>query len=415
MNNKVRYGAGILLALLVLFCLGRALSLKEGLKQAEGAVLDLGDAGIGMLAAAEMLEKNQLLEEPMEFTLWEQQEDQTVESPEFSRSALVRGIALWGDSRLVLGGNGFLDASDPDGCLIDGDTALSLFGSRNIVGQTVRYGGRELSVRGILDGVSDTIVLEAVQEEKADTGQENFAFHHVTLSYGGERGKEVLAEFRNQFGVSGTVLPLSGYPGIAKGIHGMFFLVVLCSVCFPLLRLARTKAFREERYLCLAAAFGMIFAFFWIVRPDFLWPEDWIPGRWSDFSFWEALWKEQTGVVQELFFGDSSVPIWALKSPLLQCLWYTVCGTAAYIAGRRFWKVEGERELWIGAFAVIAAAFAVILWTDSPERRILWGLPLYVLVGLFLRSHFCTEPEGTDRLIDKENKNEAVEGMVKHG
>ena len=79
MNNKVRYGAGILLALLVLFCLGRALSLKEGLKQAEGAVLDLGDAGIGMLAAAEMLEKNQLLEEPMEFTLWEQQEDQTVD------------------------------------------------------------------------------------------------------------------------------------------------------------------------------------------------------------------------------------------------------------------------------------------------------------------------------------------------
>ena len=67
------------------------------------------------------------------------------------------------------------------------------------------------------------------------------------------------------------------------------------------------------------------------------------------------------------------------------------------------------------AFAVIAAAFAVILWTDSPERRILWGLPLYVLVGLFLRSRFCTEPEGTDRLIDKENKNEAVEGMVKHG
>lgn len=393
MRDKKKYGCGILLLTLLLFCLGKSLTLRTWLSShGEGTLWELEEEGIPLRNAVEIKKANADQEEPMTFTFWEQQDGRLLENPEFARMTPVHGIVLLGDSRLVFKGGGFLEEGDLEGCLMDEDTAAALFGNRNGVGQTVRYEGRELVVRGLLEGVTETIVMEAEKDGMGED-EENLSFHHISLFHGADQKQDVISRFQNLTGIEGTVLSLAEYGRISAAVGGLFLLWVAFSVLVPSFRLAQTGESFAKKTVYLAVSLGMIGLFCWMVEPDFSIPPEWIPSRWSDFDFWKALWEEQTQTFQNLFFGEPSQPVWFYRKPLLQCLGYTAGAAACFGVGRRFWQVETERELLIGSILSILLSFGVLLKTETAEGRILWLLPLFYLGGQFWNSRIGVKRE----------------------
>ena len=128
----------------------------------ERAALQIGGAPAGVPAAREMAAAEARTEHPLAFTLWRQEDGQTVESPALSREHTVSVLTLWGESVLLLpDARPSLAPAAGNGCLIDRTTALSLFGDARAEGQKVRWNGRDYTVRGVFDAPEATLAVEA--------------------------------------------------------------------------------------------------------------------------------------------------------------------------------------------------------------------------------------------------------------
>lgn len=55
---------------------------------------------------------------------------------------------------------------DIKGCLIDEETAYKLFGSNDVIGNTIIYDNREFIIRGIHRAMEDTIIMQAESDSK---------------------------------------------------------------------------------------------------------------------------------------------------------------------------------------------------------------------------------------------------------
>lgn len=197
--------------------------------------------------------------------------------------------------RLIAGNYGFAD--DEDGCVVSSKTAWELFGSTEVTGQWITVGGESFLIRGVTAG-SVSMVMVPAKRMKTE------GFSNVSLSFGVPQGLE---------GAANETLMRYGFPGKETTINGSFFWAVVRFAqtlpCWALLVCA-CMAFRcagkagagkrqvgktgvEERQagkmkaacrvLGVVCAAACAAALVWYgVR----FPDDFIPSRWSDFSFY---------------------------------------------------------------------------------------------------------------------------------
>jgi hypothetical protein len=103
--------------------------------------------------------------------LWSEYEDQDV-SNEWDRDARLRAIHIYGDGqraypRNFMAGN-YPARGDAAGCAVDQKAADALFGSQNVLGNTLTWQGMPYIVRGVLSGMEGVVVIQAGD---ADTSQ----------------------------------------------------------------------------------------------------------------------------------------------------------------------------------------------------------------------------------------------------
>lgn len=191
---------------------------------------------------------------PKSFAAWNQKNEVTVQNKDLYRQHTVSAVGVFGRSDLLIPGSSWLDESDREGCLIDEKTARELFGSTGVAGQVISVGEKEKTIRGILYGVSDTVLYEADETE---------TFTNLTVYM--EAGATV-DQIRQDF-------------MMRHGLEGRFVRMDILKTVADLARLT------------------------------FSIPPDLIPTKWSDFGFWSETFEKEKESVLLLMLTEKQKPM----------------------------------------------------------------------------------------------------------
>ena len=235
----------------------------------------------------EMQETESAKTEPLPFQFWGEKSNGLAENPTFSRQTAVVLLYLTGDSDFlfppnITKGNIILKEGDTEGCLLDERTADLLFGSSNPIGGALICDGREVTIRGILTGIKDTVILQATADSM---------LNHISLSIPPGKDSVSTAEsFLNRHNLTGHLLHhnwISLMGQIGSGILPLFLFLNLLTAYGHLLFTCRRYPVLSLLWFFLLLL--IVTGFFWITSLKPSLPQSMIPTRWSDFSFWKEM------------------------------------------------------------------------------------------------------------------------------
>lgn len=199
--------------------------------------------------------------------------------------------------RLVAGTYGFGD--DEDGCVVSSKTAWELFGSTDVTGSWISVKGKRFVIRGVTAASYPMVMLPA---ERLETE----FFPNVSFSYSGQEGLEGQAEeMIMRFGLPGHEIRINGsiYYAMIRFCRTLPGWALL--ICFWIL-MRRARRFRKSdmrlrKVFSFAVMAGGVAALLWY---GFRFPGEFIPSRWSDFSFY----TEKFTQVKENLFDIAMLP-----------------------------------------------------------------------------------------------------------
>ncbi|MCD8076264.1 MAG: ABC transporter permease [Lachnospiraceae bacterium] len=208
---------------------------------------------------------------------WE--ETANVFCEENGRSAVVTLVVTEGNPALLVFGGSELYWRE-DGCLIDQDTAYSIFGSGQASGQTLWIGGKSYTVCGTFASELPTVIRSVSDSDES-------ALTQVAVRASSTSNLQGKAEqFLTRHGLSGTVIStvyLTAFAG------DLLLLVPLLLIW----RLAGHAAGKRTALIQISSLFFLAFCTIGLAFRYFEIPSDMIPTKWSDFSFWGTWWEEQ--------------------------------------------------------------------------------------------------------------------------
>lgn len=254
-----------------------------------------------------------------EMTVWGFQDHQTVSIVKpVKRESKVSVVTICGNPEYLTGNFCIPQYGDTKNCLLDGKTAWELFGTKEAVGETVSYQGREYRVKGILEDVDPTLVIQA------PAGYEG-TFDRITAAGSGEAaGRELENRLRNRYGIAAEKCDW----GLVRGFVKVWFCGMALAVYFALAeRLSRAVnggSLRRKRKTVkkVSAAFG-IFLFFlllWMMGIRGI-PAEYLPSRWSDFGFYARLYHRMGESIKNLLrLNFSTFELQMAQNSVILCL-----------------------------------------------------------------------------------------------
>lgn len=305
--------------------------------------------GMEVLKQAEEQKKEAEEGDPVlpDLCIWGQKEGVTVENKNLSRAAVADAIFLCGEAGLVLEGCRVPMREDGQGCVISEDAAWELFGSSQVVEKEVSCGETSYVIRQVLPIQGKIIAFQVGTAGQADgaagqagvtasqaggaagragvtagqagvtagqagsiAGQADGAagqawaeeqLDRITLKSGEGLSKSSLAGLLSmQYGLSAQLLDIE----LLGGISGLCMLLAPITVCVCVGMLIYRQYQKQEAWPgkawmagCLVLLAGISFLF---IKSQVRIPEDYIPSRWSDFSFWSGLWQQKAQAVKFL-------------------------------------------------------------------------------------------------------------------
>lgn len=209
----------------------------------------------------------------------------TLTEPDYGRSAEVMAAGILGDGSLYDKRiHGFWE-KDKEGCVIDGETAWKLFGTREAEGRWLIYGGKNYQVRQVLPWKQRMILIRPEKETDMYT--------RVFLKNESLQDSKTAEQFLMAYGLNGTVVD-SDFLISAARILLLIFPVIVSAILFMKANRER-KQCREEKIGCwlwTGACILMMAAVAALIWKNIEIPQGWIPSRWSDFKFWSGKYRE---------------------------------------------------------------------------------------------------------------------------
>lgn len=243
-----------------------------------------------------------------EYALWEELEGEVVSNPNLNRQYKVSVTAVRGSFRVLLPQAYWMGDSDGEGCFLDRTAALGVFGSTDVVGKQLLYEGRQLTVRGVTDDRGGIMLIRPKPGE---------ALKNIILSVPDGASQEVLGtEFMAIQGIQGTVTDNRPFTGIVRLlVLGFPFTILLFYLCrlnkvirgmtaTPVLRMLATVM-----TVCLALFTTGVFLTCLHI------PRDYVPTKWSDFSFYTGRAEYILGQWKQYF----QIPKSKLEIPYVFC------------------------------------------------------------------------------------------------
>jgi len=191
------------------------------------------------------------------------------------------------------------------------------------------------SAGGMIDqasGVQGGLNPEKRQEEQK---QENHScLSRITvLKPEGTSMNDLKSALSSQYGVTAELLDLQ----LLRGVGGFFVLLVPVIVCVFVLWYFywRYKKQQEWVWKALMAAAGLILLLLslFLIKQWVQIPYDYIPEKWSDFTFWTELWKEKADGMECLIKNQKSILDLEWMNSLFKSIILGVLAGVFFVAG----------------------------------------------------------------------------------
>lgn len=349
--------------------------------------------------AIEMQEKEAGLEIPTHFTLWGEMKNQKAQNSELSRTADVDVLVVRGDSNLVYGGGWNLTSEDPNGCVIDQKAAYALFGDTHVIGQGITWNNRELTIRGVLEGDSGMLIVQG--EEGKD---KNYGF--IALDLGTSLNTTgAVKNWMSQHGITGERINLSTFQSWGNTMVLLLPLLMAVSIFIPMVRqVIEMRRTPVKFVLYLLGLLLFVGIFLKISGYQFLFPEDMIPTRWSDFDFWSELWEQKSAEIGTLLKSEKSHVEMKMITPFLQTGKYMICSIILYLISLRKLEIKSLERFAVYASISMITVFLIIRALGIPGRvlghnQTVWFLMVAYLMGRLLIGLKSKEQEVEEQIV----------------
>jgi hypothetical protein len=258
-------------------------------------------------------------ERALPFSAFTQLDAQPVESKLYRRTVQADVLLFYGDLRRILRAvpeMEFVSSADETGCAVDRDTAFRLWGSAQVLGETLLFEGREYTVRAVFDAPEGTVALPVPTEGHGlsvlavDTPE-------------GRDARQQAEEFYRRHGLPAPdALTTGGWYGpVSRCLILLPALPLLAALLWGILRelwgMRRTPVLCALWCLAAAVLFWGLFHFsgFRLSLPPGL-----VPTRWSDFEFWRRLLEGWGENLQNALLTPVLAPDRLVGSALLRLL-----------------------------------------------------------------------------------------------
>lgn len=210
------------------------------------------------------------------FTLWTERPN--VPAAANGRAANARLLAVCGDAVRLVPQRMLWGAPPvaPGGCAVSDALAWRLWGALDVADMELTAGEARYVVRGVFRDDALCLIAQTAPDGAAYENAEVYAMED------GAPGLSAAAAFARRSGLGAAAHTVNG--GALAALTRLLCRLpaALCAVAL-LLRLARALPARARRVFWAA---GLLLAVLWL--PKML-PAAWLPTRWSDFAFWQAL------------------------------------------------------------------------------------------------------------------------------
>lgn len=302
---------------------------KKKLMKVEEMMLEQADNHIPELAAFHMTEHTKIVEQ------------------ELGRSTQVTLYGVYGQMQQVtpsqLTAGNFVTSEDYAGCVIDEDSAFAIFGSTQVVGQSIEIDKKEYYIRGVIESEMPIVMIQ----EKAETAE----FWNLELNYGNLlQGREYATQLMSNYGLSSDYI-LIEQNFIGDCIGNLLVLPVLVIVVVVFVsqwrRIHRNatmegekmkqKHYRTKRdWICyglqiirqswcplvLVAGSVAILIVTWQRFGTF--PMRYLPSKWSDFNQHIRFYNEIKSHLRELSYVTPRRQEVLLKQNCMKCIFFSV-------------------------------------------------------------------------------------------
>ena len=269
------------------------------------------DGGVTTAEAAEISRREQETEEPLGFCFYAVSEDVTLRCPDTGRTAQVTIVPLYGNGGLL----GAEPLSWQEGCLLDEQTAQTLFGTGYLGAQEVLLDGKPYAALGTVPLRTPAALVSA---------GENTVLDRCILAGWDENGARAAEQFLLRHNLTGEILNFYPLLVFTKNLTLLPLWALLALVC-------RRVGDKRKRLAWLAALVGAV-----LLGSRVIVPKDAIPSMWSDFSFWGSWFQSQRKNLTAILMASPGE--WALQMELdmVKSVICTLAGTLAAVwDGRR--------------------------------------------------------------------------------
>lgn len=325
------------------------------------------------------------------FIVWEQSPKEDLRNKELAKNVTGEVVKVYGNLTMLfpvekLQGQTLYEG-DREGTIISEGVAYSLWGSTDVVGQSLIVGDKAYVVRGVLKEKSNRIITQADmadQETKFSAlrvqlvDKENVEGMISTLKFKYNLPESVL---RN---LSLTSILLSGLALLPGYLLGFYGLIKLYKFIYS------THRYWVSAILLSIIALGLTWITIEMMQFITYIPSYIIPNKWSDFTFWSKLidgFIENSRQLQALpaLIGDG----WynGIKAMIVGGFSITCIGMLAF---SKIAKVEEGKTLFYSTLGAIMLSFITIMLVYRLEGQVtmiepFWGvMPMYLLITFII-------------------------------
>lgn len=339
--------------------------------------------------AAGLQKQNSEREQPYAFTLWGEQKNQKLSGLYGRVTQDASVLFICGSSALLFPQDPVLMEEDQEHCLLSEDLAYELFGSTQVVGQSIRYQEREYRISGLLGQAEDTVVIQGEQ-------QEDSVFFAVALKVPKGQTRTLAAEEFQQFaGVMDRELDLDAVASFGRLLVGILPVVLLAVLWYEWGY--GVKKLWHTPVKCLVWSGGamilLLVGFLLInLKTGLTFP--FIPSQWSDFSYWSEAFETCEKWMEDLIAMEKRAPERMIIEQVLEIGRYGFFSILIlpWIIKKSVLRSGGE-VLFYSVVSVCGAFFAALLAAKGSGQSIsggsaLWIFPSYFFLARFLLKYF---------------------------
>ncbi|RDU22277.1 ABC transporter permease [Anaerosacchariphilus polymeriproducens] len=235
-----------------------------------------------------------------DITIWNYIKEKKVENKTLLTEASVGLYEVNGNMELVypysIKQGFFPDLEDNKGCVISNMLAYKLFRSADVVGNTIVVDNKSYKIRGIVEDKNPVMLISSCKKEKI--------FYNMNLFYGNQKNAKKLAvDFLSTF-ISPTNYKLINQDILKYCLEIIkdfpIWLLAAYMLLIVLKNIWKRRAFVFQTIILIVVFFMLFFTFRWAFELSLSIPQDFIPTKWSDFSFWTSKFGEVKDSLQSM-------------------------------------------------------------------------------------------------------------------